>query len=172
MFVLYSNHTEMKIKYFISATRIKFQISFFFFTRLVVNDSECMISKVYSQGKCFFLRSNRFYNFDGPLSWSARGRVTRIQFAAGKLKSSWGHFLKSKYHMGNFIYDLAHFAELLFSFFWSFLVLWMMGSRCVVQVGNGLIDRQESRFIQVRTTKIPEMHEPGSVRTKRMNSST
>ena len=42
-------------------------------------------------------------------------------------------FSQVKAHMANFSYDFAHFDQLLFSFCGLFLVLSMVGSRCVVQ---------------------------------------
>ena len=42
-------------------------------------------------------------------------------------------FSQVKAHMANFSYDFAHFDQPLFLFFGLFLVLSMVGSRCVVQ---------------------------------------
>lgn len=42
-------------------------------------------------------------------------------------------FSQVKAHMANFSYDFAHFDQLLLSFCGLFFVLWILGSRCVVQ---------------------------------------
>ena len=71
-------------------------------------------------------------------------------------------FSQVEAHMANCSYDFAHFDQLLFSFCgfslhfqWSEVVV---SSRTVAM---DLIERQESRYTQVRTTKIREMRGPG-----------
>ena len=133
-----------------------------------------MISKAYpfmTKESGIFLRSN-FINFDPPLNcyvpsaWLPmengfpwQQRPGHPDFAG---KSVWRHFLKSKptWLIAHTISPTSisccfRFADFSEHFQWSEVVVL---SRTVAM---DLIERQESRYTQVRTTKIREMRGPG-----------